>query len=145
MILIDVNLLLYAYDKSSTHHSVARRWLEDTLSGNEQIRLDWTTILAFIRIATHPRIAQAIALPEAILIVNEWLALPNLSLLAPGNQHWQILASLLSESQARGPLAMDAYLAALAIEHGATLYTNDRDFTRFPRLKYVNPLASSRN
>jgi predicted nucleic acid-binding protein len=76
-------------------------------------------------------------------IVEEWLAQPNFSLLAPGDRHWRILASLLPEAQARGPLVMDADLAALAIEHGATLYSNDRDFSRFPGLKYVNPLRQA--
>lgn len=145
MILIDANLLLYAYDSSSAHHQATERWLNDIFAGNEQIRMDWTTVLAFIRIGTNPRLANGFTLPEAISIVDEWFAQPNFSILTPGNRHWKILAGLLPEAQARGPLVTDANLAALAIEHGATLYSNDRDFSRFPGLKYVNPLVSAKN
>ncbi len=145
MILIDANLLLYAYDSSSTSHESARRWLEEVFAGNEPVRLAWATVLAFLRISTNPRLQQQVfTLPEAISIVEEWLAQPNSSLLAPGDRHWRILAGILPEAQARGPLVMDADLAALAIEHGATLYSNDRDFSRFPGLKYVNPFSPGR-
>ena len=142
MILIDANLLLYAYDSSSTHHQSARRWLEQVFGGYEPVSLAWATVLAFLRISTNPRLQQHVfTLPEAISIVEEWLTQPNFSLLSPGDRHWRILADLLPEAQARGPLVMDADLAALAIEHGATLYSNDRDFSRFAGLKHVNPLV----
>ena len=87
--------------------------------------------------------SKPLTLSTAISIVDEWLAQPNFSIMPVGDQHWKILAKLLPESQARGPLAMDAHLAALAIEHGAALYSNDRDFTRFPGLRLINPLATS--
>jgi hypothetical protein len=77
---------------------------------------------------------------EASSIVTGWLALRNVALVAPTEQHWRILSDLLPKSQVRGPLIMDAHLAALAIEHGATLCTNDRDFLRFPGLKVEFPL-----
>jgi uncharacterized protein len=144
MILIDANLLLYAYDSASSNHDAARHWIEEVFSGYEPVRLAWVTVLAFIRISTNVRLQPRVFTPkEAISIVDQWLALPNFALLAPGDQHWKILAHLLPEAQARGPLVMDAHLAALAIEHGATLYSNDRDFTRFPGLKHVNPLATT--
>jgi predicted nucleic acid-binding protein len=77
---------------------------------------------------------------EASFIVDGWMEAPNVALLSPTEQHWAILSDLLPKSQARGPLIMDAHLAALAIEHGATLCTNDRDFLRFPGLKVEFPL-----
>jgi predicted nucleic acid-binding protein len=77
---------------------------------------------------------------EASSIVDGWMEAPNVALLSPTEQHWAILSDLLPKSQARGPLIMDAHLAALAIEHGATLCTNDRDFLRFPGLKVEFPL-----
>ena len=121
MILIDANLLLYAYDSSSTNHESAWQWLEEVFAGDEPVRLAWATVLAFLRISTNPRLQQHVfTLPEAISIVEEWLAQPNFSLLAPGDRHWRIFAGILPEAQARGPLVMDADLAALAIEHGAT-------------------------
>lgn len=143
MILVDANLLLYAYDASSDKHLPAREWLEGAMSGHSPVRVAWVTVLAFIRIGTDVRMRSPFTVDEAIAIVDDWLAQPNFSILGVGEQHWKILARLLPESQARGPLVMDAHLAAIAIEHGATLYSNDRDFTRFPGLKYVNPLKSA--
>ncbi|MEX2264521.1 MAG: TA system VapC family ribonuclease toxin [Bryobacteraceae bacterium] len=140
MKLIDVNLLLYAYDLSSPFHAIAKRWLEESLSSGEPVRLAWQGVLAFVRIVTHPRTANPIGLSQAIAIVDDWLNHPSLEILEPGEQHWLVLRSLLNASQARGPLVMDAELAALAIEHGATLCSNDRDFARFSSLRWQNPL-----
>ena len=141
MILIDVNLLLYAHDRGSPHHEAAAAWLASQMSGAETIRLSWVGILAFLRISTSRRIlGDPYHLHEAMSIVSKWLSRAQTGILNPGHHHWQILGELLPKAQARGNLAMDAHLAALAIEHGATLYTNDRDFARFPGLKVEFPL-----
>ncbi len=144
MIVVDANILLYAYDVSSQHHDAARRWLESTLSGSDLVGFAWVTLLAFLRIGTdHRAFTSPLAPEEAVASVSEWLARPNVVVLQPGERHWEILSQMLIEAQIRGPLTMDAHLASLAIEHGATLYTTDRDFTRFPRLKTFNPLQGS--
>ncbi|HHW77534.1 MAG TPA: type II toxin-antitoxin system VapC family toxin [Xanthomonadaceae bacterium] len=144
MMLIDANILIYAYDGSSPLHHAAKPWLEKTLSGAEPIRMAWMTILAFLRITTHRKIfANPYSVSEAAAIVNDWLAQPCMGILQPTARHWPILTVLLRDGQATGPLVMDAYLAALAIEHGATLCSTDQDFTRFNRLKLVNPLAAT--
>lgn len=141
MTLIDANLLLYAYNSSSEHHHRARGWLEEVLSKPEPVRLAWVSILAFLRIGTNSRAFESpLSTAEAISIVSEWLAQPALAILDPGERHWTILKDLLPQAQARGPLVMDAHLAALALEHGAILCTSDRDFARFPGLQMVNPL-----
>jgi toxin-antitoxin system PIN domain toxin len=146
VILVDANLLIFAYDTVSPHHKAARQWLEAIFSGHQPVRIAWITILAFLRVVTNHRLyAIPLTMPEAISIVDSWFAEPNFALLPPGGQHWQILSKLLPESQARGPLVMDADLAALAIEHGATIYSHDRDFMRFPGLKFVNPLAPAKS
>ena len=143
MILVDANLLIYAYDSASAHHELARGWLETTFSGSEQIGLTWMAVLAFLRITTSPRpLDHPFSIAEAVEIVTGWLERPTVALVHPGERHWEILRNLLEEGQARGPLVMDAHLAALAIEHGATLATTDKDFTRFPGLRMVNPLMS---
>jgi toxin-antitoxin system PIN domain toxin len=143
MILIDANLLLYAYDSGSEYHRAAADWLAAAFSGPELAGLTWDTILAFLRISTHPRMrAQPFNSSEAVAIVEEWLDQRNVRLLAPTDRHWTILKGLIGQGQVRAALMMDAHLAALAIEHGAVLYTNDRDFTRFPGLKWVNPLQA---
>lgn len=141
MILIDANILLYAHDSASPHHGSARKWIESTLSGSEPVGLSWITILAFLRISTTRGILRNPLSPsEAVIIVSEWMDHSVVTLLHPGERHWEILRNLVVEGQAPGPMVMDAHEAALAIEHGATLCTTDRDFTRFPGLRLLNPL-----
>ena len=85
-------------------------------------------------------VAAAMTIAEAEATVASWLSQPAVGILEPGDRHWDILRSLVREGQTAGRLVMDAVLAAIAIEHGATLYTSDRDFSRFPDLKWKNPL-----
>jgi len=140
MILVDANLLLYAYNSSAEQHENAREWLEEVFSGHEPVALSWPTILAFLRITTHPRLPHALSRADAAQIVSEWLDRPQTVLVGPGERHWEILQNLLATGKATGSLVMDAHLAAIAIEHGATLHTTDRDFTRFPKLSFRNPI-----
>ena len=141
MILLDANVLLYACNAASEHHEHCRRWLESALNGPEQVGLPWQTVLAFVRIATHPRVFQRPMLAaEAIAIVDDWLACPQVMTVGPADGHWTLLKRQLVEGQAIGPLVTDAALAALALEQGATLCTTDRDFARFRGLKLLDPL-----
>lgn len=143
MILIDANLLLYAYDSSSAHHERARDWLSSLLSNPEPVGLAWVTILAFLRIGTDRRLRnEALSVTEASEIVTSWIDRPNATILNPSERHWEILQRLLKQGQAAGRLVMDAHLATLAIEHSATLATSDRDFTRFPGLRILDPLET---
>ena len=142
MILVDANLLLYAYHPRAEQHEASRSWLETTLSGPELVRFAWVTLWAFLRISTNPRVFERpLSTGEAEAAVSSWLSQPVAGVLDPGERHWDILCRLLHEGQATGPLVMDAALAALALEHGATLHTTDRDFSRFPGLKWKNPLV----
>lgn len=141
MILVDANLLLYAYDSAAPEHPKARDWLEDVLAKPDPVLFPWQSIHAFLRIATNPRAWRTpLTMQEAAAIVEEWLALSNVVTPSPGERHWDILRELLMDSQCRGALVTDAVLAALAMEHGAELCTDDRDFSRFPKLRVVNPL-----
>lgn len=141
MILIDANILLHAYNTRSKDHESARRWLEATLSGTALVRLAWMTIWAFVRISTNPRAFEhPLSMSEARAIVTSWLDRPNADVVDPDERHWDILGALLDDGQTVGPLVMDAVLAAIAIEHGATLCTTDRDFSRFDGLTWTNPL-----
>jgi uncharacterized protein len=142
MILLDANILLYACDDHSPHHSAARVWLERTIVGPELAALSWTVILAFLRLSTDPRVFQRpFSIPEAIETIAGWLKNPRFVLLQPQERHWTVLQQVLISGQASGKLVMDAHLGALAIEHGATLASADRDFARFPKLKLLNPLS----
>lgn len=143
MIVIDANVLIYAHDATSTQHAAAKEWLETTLSGETDVRFGIVTLLAFVRITTSTQVFdEAMTSAEALDIVGGWLARDNVTVCEPSDKHWQVLTDLATKGQARGSLVMDAHLAALAIEHGATLATTDRDFARFPGLRWINPLAA---
>jgi uncharacterized protein len=141
MILIDANLLIYAYNPQSEFHVTTRKWLEEVFSQPEPVWLAWQSILAFLRIVTNINAFKKPFSPkEARGIVTEWLDQASVDLLEPGERHWMILGELLEGSQVRGPLVMDAHLAAIAIEHGVTLCSHDNDFLRFRNLKFDDPL-----
>ena len=143
MILVDANLLLYAYDPDCPEHDASRRWLEDVLSGPEFVRFTWLTLWAFIRLSTNPQVfVRPLSAAEAHAAVGSWLQQPNAGILEPGDRHLELLGALLSSGQAAGPLVMDAALAAIALEHGATLCSTDRDFSRFDQLDWHNPIQS---
>jgi hypothetical protein len=140
-ILPDANLLLYAYHPRASQHEASKIWLESVLSGREIVRFAWLTVWAFLRISTNPKVfEQPLSITEAGAAVSSWLDRPNAGILEPGERHWIILQGLLENSQCAGPLVTDAVLAAIAIEHGATLHTTDRDFSRFDGLAWKNPL-----
>ena len=141
MMLVDANLLLYAYDPRSEHHAASKAWLESALSGSHLVRFAWMTLWAFLRVSTNPQVYERpLSIAEADRAVSSWLAQPVAGILEPGERHWDILRRLATDGQAAGALMMDAALAAVAVEHGATLYTTDRDFARFSELKWTNPL-----
>jgi hypothetical protein len=143
VILIDANLLIYAVDADSYHHSRAVRWLEATLSGSEAVGLPWIVVLAFLRITTREGILVHTLTPEAAAAyVDSWLSQPNVELVAPGPNHWPLLRGLVLATGTAGNLTFDAHLAAMAIERGATLCSTDTDFARFPGLLYVNPMTA---
>ena len=144
MILVDANLLLYAYDADSPHHAASRQWFESELSTGHPVAFALVTLLAFVRIASDARIYDRPMTPtEACSLVEDWLGQPNARLLQPGSRTWALLGSLCEEGQAKGAMVMDAHLAALALEHGATIATTDRDFMRFSQLEIVNPVAGT--
>lgn len=142
MTVLDANLLLYAYDSASPQHAKARDWIERVFSGAVPVGLPWQTISAFLRIMTNARLpGERFTLDEAVQVVESWLEQPNVRLLAPGDDHWQLFRQAMVEGQAAGPLVSDAHLAALTVEYGGVLHTTDRDFARFPGLRWTNPLA----
>jgi len=137
----DVNLLLYAYDSDSPRHVAAREWLEETLSGAETVALSWAVMIGFVRISTNPvAFARPWDASAALDVVDEWLAQPVATVVHPTDRHSAVLRELLTPLGAAGNLTSDAHLAALAIEHGATLHSCDNDFSRFSGLCWVDPL-----
>ena len=144
MKLLDANILLYAYDSDSAHHAVCRSWLEAVFNSEEIVALPWQTLLAFIRISTNSRATKKpLQSAEACKIVSSWLHQANVSVIGAGERFWELLQEQIREAQVTGPLVTDAALAALALEHGATLCSIDRDFRRFRGLKLIDPTAQN--
>lgn len=142
MIIPDVNLLIYAIDGDSAHRPVARTWLREVLSGTETVAFPWHSLLGFLRITTNARIlATPIPSETALDIIDGWLSQPISTIVQPKHRHAAILRDLVASTGVAGDLVPDAHLAALAIEHGATLHSSDSDFGRFPALDWYNPLA----
>ncbi len=143
MRLPDVNLLLYAYDARSPRHAPAREWLEQTLSGTETVGLPWVVMLAFIRLSTRSvMVEHPLEVDEAIELVEGWLGQPCVTVIHPTDRHAAVLRELLHPLGTAGNLTTDAHLAALAIEHGALLCSCDADFSRFPGLRWTDPLRA---
>jgi len=139
---LDVNVLLYAYDETAALHESAKAWLSTEFERPEVTGLAAASLVAFVRIATDPRIFRApFTIAEACAIVDEWLEMPFVRLLPATELHWPTFVDLAVTAQVRSALVPDADLAATAIEHGATVCTHDRDFTRFSGLRVSFPLS----
>lgn len=140
MRLVDANVLVYAVNRSTAHHGLARSWLDGALARQETIGFSWSVVLAFVRLATHPAVfARPLASEEAVAIVRAWLAQPSAIIVDPSPRHIDLVAGLLAEAGTAGNLVNDAHLAALAIEHDATLVSFDTDFVRFAGLRWEVP------
>jgi uncharacterized protein len=141
VIVVDVNLLLYATFASFNQHEAARTWFEKALNGRDQVLLPGVSLFGFVRIATNPRVFEKpLRVEEALAAVEAWLAQPHVHFLAPGPSHLEIAFRLLRELGSARNLTTDVQLAAHAIENQARLCSNDSDFARFDGLRWENPL-----
>jgi len=139
--LLDANLLLHAVNRIATQHDAAAAWLSEQLNGSRRVGLPWQSLAAFLRVATHPRAFERPLSPAiAWNRVTDWLGAQVAWVPVPGAQHARILGQLVTAHDVRGNLVPDAILAALAIEHGLTLYSSDTDFARFRELRWDDPL-----
>ncbi len=142
MILVDANLLVYAGNRAAPEHDAAVQWLDRQLSGTARVGLPWPSLLSFIRLVSNPAILRSPVSPaEAWRQVEDWLSADAAWTPLPTSRHAAILGGLLQPRLITSRLVPDAHLAALAIEHGLTLCTTDGDFSRFPGLKWQNPLV----
>ena len=141
--LVNANVLLYARDATSPFHIRARAWLTEQLNGPVRVGLPWASLVAFVRIGTHPRaFEQPLTPAQAWDQVEEWLAAPAAWVPEATHAHGQVLGALIKRYELRGNLISDAHLAALAIEHGLTMYSADTDFARFSELRWIDPVTS---
>jgi toxin-antitoxin system PIN domain toxin len=139
----DLNLLIYAVDQEAHAHERARDWWNDLLSGSETVGLAWAVLLGFVRLTTNPRVVRSpMTSSDALDCIDRWLASPVTTVVEPTRRHTAVLRDLLATTGTAGNLVADAYLAALSIEHGATLCSADHDFGRFPGLDWTDPLSS---
>lgn len=143
MELPDVNVLIYAHREDAPEHDKYAAWLAGLAGGASPFALSSVTLGGFLRIVTNPRIFQpATPMELALAFCGQLMARPTAAFLQPGARHWAIMVDLIERSDVRGAMVSDAYLAALAIEHGCELVTTDSDFARFPSLRWRHPLAS---
>lgn len=141
--LIDANLLLYAVHERADEHEAAKFWLIEQLNGSRRVGLPWQSLAAFLRIATHPRaFSRPLSPRTAWERVADWLSAPVAWIPTPGPMHRRIVGELMIGHAVAGNLVPDAFLAALAIEHGLTLCSTDTDFARFREVRWENPLSS---
>ncbi|MGC9536265.1 type II toxin-antitoxin system VapC family toxin [Streptomyces sp. UG1] len=139
-----MNVLVYAFRKDLEQHAAYNPWLTDRLQGDEPVALNSVVLSGFVRIVTHPRIYRDPAPTDAALdFVQVLRDAPTTIPLVEGPRHWEIFDRLCRKVGARGSLVQDTYLAALAIEAGATFYSADRDFARFPGLRWQHPLEET--
>lgn len=141
MIVPDVNLLVYAYnDDDHQRHIAARRWWTGLMDGTEPIRLPWIVISGFIRVTTHPGImARPLTTERAVGNVRNWLGCDHIMPLNPGPEHLTLFQQNLEIAGVGAGLVPDAHVAALAMEHGAGVHSNDADFLPLPRFAMVQP------
>ena len=142
MILPDVNVLIYAFRPDADKHTICNAWLNRVVAGNAPFGISKLALAALVRITTNPRsYLNPSTLSEAFAFSNYLLGQPNCRVVEPGERHWKIFEQLCSETDTRGPRVSDAWYAALAIEWGCEWITFDRDYARFPGLKWRVPEA----
>ncbi len=140
MIVPDVNLLVHAMNTESIHHEQAWKWWSASLNGTEHIGFGWSVITGYLRVTTHPRIMpKPQSFELAVDDVRHWLAAPITLTLAPGPDHLHLMERLMSGAGRGGDLTPGVHLAALAVENGGTIYSQDADFARFDGVRWINP------
>ena len=140
--MVDVNILVYAFREVAPDHARYRAWLHSLVQSDEAYAVSDHVLSGFLRIATHPRIFHPpTPIASALAFTNAFRGEPNALAITPGPRHWEIFQRLCRDGGARGNLVPDAWLAALAIESGCEFITTDRDFARFPGLRWMHPLA----
>ena len=140
MILTDVNVLIYAHREEAADHARFRGWLQTVIASPEAFGVADIVLSGFVRVVTHPRIFHPpTPLQRALEFCDFLRNQPNAVMIVPGERHWEIFTDLCSRALAAGDLVADAYLAALAIESGCEWITTDRDYSRFPGLRWRHP------
>lgn len=142
MILVDANLLVYAYVTSDARHTAARTWLDGMLSGSNPVALPWETLNAFVRVVSSPRyFSHPSTVVQAYQQVRRWLTLGNAWIPVPADHHAELLGDFVGAKDLRPGDIHDAHLVALAVSHGLRVASHDSGFARFPAARWFDPLA----
>ena len=142
MLFPDVNILVYAHNLATPEHQACKAWLESALDADDPVCFSWHTILGFVRIITTIRmVPEPLTAKEAMDIADDLMGAPSSQMLVPGDRHFAIFRRLVNETGISGARLSDAHLASLAVEHGATIVSADRDSRSFDGLKLLNPLT----
>ncbi len=141
MFLFDVNILVYAHREDAPQHEAYREFLEKLINSEQAYGMADLVLSGFLRIVTHPRIFKPPSdMATALAFARQVRNRPNCVTVSPGPRHWKIFTRLCEKAGVKGNLVPDAYFAALAIESGSEWITTDRDFSRFPGLRWRHPL-----
>jgi toxin-antitoxin system PIN domain toxin len=141
LILPDVNVLVIAHRRDQADHGPVRAWLEEQVNSDRPFALADIAVAGFLRIVTNPRIyGRPTPVSKAVAFVDGLVRQPTWVPVSAGPRHWPLFRELLRKADARGNLVPDAHLAAVAMEHGATVATRDRGFARFPGLRWLDPV-----
>ena len=142
MVFPDVNVLVYAFRTDASHHAVCKAWLDGVVLGQAQFGISPLALSAVVRITTNGRVFGIPSPLENVFAYCDNLrGQPHCSVIEPGERHWSIFRDLCMKTGTRGPRVSDVWFAALAIEHGCTFVTFDRDYARFPGLSWQEPAA----
>jgi toxin-antitoxin system PIN domain toxin len=140
MILPDVNVLIYAFRADALHHAICKAWLDTVVAGDARFGVSPLALGALVRVTTNARIhREPSSLDDAFGFCEDLLGQPHCEVVEPNDRHWRIFRRLCGETDTRGARVTDAWFAALAIEHGCTWITYDRDYARFPGLDWRLP------
>lgn len=141
MIIPDANLLIYAHDRKVPQHRRAKSWWEQTLSGTKAVGIPWVVVLAFTRVMTHPTICeQPLSIIQTRELVRAWFDADSVRLIQLSDHALSRFFDLLEQAGHGGNLSTDALIALHAFEYSGVIYSNDRDFDRFPGIQRINPL-----
>jgi len=140
VILPDVNVLVHAFRRDAFDHGRCRSWLEGIVNGESRYGMSPQVLGGVVRVATHPKVfKEPSTLGEVLGFAEVVLGQPHCVVVQPGEAHWGIFVRLCREADARGNLVPDAWFAALAIEAGCEWVSLDRDYSRFPGLRWRPP------
>lgn len=140
MEIVDANVLIHAVNSDSPHHDAARSWLDSSLTTTGAVGFAWIVLVAFLRLITNRQVMPSpMSTDDAVEQVERWLRSPNAVIVEPGSRHLHVLSALLRQVGAGPNVINDAHIAAIAIEHDATVVSFDRDFVRFDGLRHRLP------